>query len=171
MADGSMIEPTCSPVVRKPSDQWKRGNDGMCVECPLKCLPPATKIRTPDGERRVDELHAGDLVMTADRDGRAIAMPILQVNAVPRIGAHAIAVVTLADGRVVRGSPEHPLAGTGTLGALAAGDRLDGAVVVATRREPFSEAATWDLLPAGPTGTYWADGVLLGSTLGNRGVR
>ena len=26
-------------------------------------------------------------------------------------------------------------------------------------------SATYDLLPAGPTGTYWAQGVLIGSTL------
>ena len=29
---------------------------------------------------------------------------------------------------------------------------------------------TWDLLPRSTTGTYWADGVLLGSTLSNAGI-
>jgi hypothetical protein len=29
----------------------------------------------------------------------------------------------------------------------------------------YAGAATWDLLPAGTTHVYWADGVPLGSTL------
>jgi hypothetical protein len=29
----------------------------------------------------------------------------------------------------------------------------------------LTDGGTYDLLPSGPTGTYWADGVLLGSTL------
>jgi Hint domain-containing protein len=167
-ADGTIIAPTCSPVIHKPSDQWKRGADGMCQGCPLKCLPPATRIRTPHGDVAVDELRIGDLVLTEDAQGRAVAMPLVAVHANPRSGPHALAVVELADGRVVHGSPEHPTATGATLGALVTGDLLDGARVIAVRREPFTGAATWDVLPAGPTGTYWADGVLLGSTLRNR---
>jgi hypothetical protein len=32
-------------------------------------------------------------------------------------------------------------------------------------RKLYERAETWDRLPDSPTGTYWADGVLLGSTL------
>jgi hypothetical protein len=35
---------------------------------------------------------------------------------------------------------------------------------VRTALVPYT-SATYDLLPSGPTGTYFADGVLLGSTL------
>jgi hypothetical protein len=44
------------------------------------------------------------------------------------------------------------------------GATIDGAIVVARRVSTY-RGATWDLLPAGDTGHYWADGVLLGSTL------
>ncbi|MDF1566010.1 MAG: hypothetical protein P1V51_23450 [Deltaproteobacteria bacterium] len=42
---------------------------------------------------------------------------------------------------------------------------LDGARIVELREAAFEGEATWDLLPAGPTGAYFADGVLVGSTL------
>ena len=46
-----------------------------------------------------------------------------------------------------------------------AGDRLDGATIVAVLPVHLSDGGTYDLLPSGPTGDYWAGGVLLGSTL------
>jgi len=36
---------------------------------------------------------------------------------------------------------------------------------VIARRERYAAEATFDLLPSGPTGMYWANGVLLRSTL------
>jgi hypothetical protein len=42
---------------------------------------------------------------------------------------------------------------------------LDGALIISITSEPYHADRTYDLLPAGSTGTYWADGVLLGSTL------
>ena len=40
--------------------------------------------------------------------------------------------------------------------------------VVSADLVPYA-GTTYDLLPSGPTGTYVADGVLLGSTLFSRG--
>ena len=51
------------------------------------------------------------------------------------------------------------------LGELHEGERLDGSNVVSYERITYLEAATYDLMPAGETGFYWAGGVLLGSTL------
>jgi len=65
----------------------------------------------------------------------------------------------------VRVSPGHPTADGRAVGSLRAGDRYDGAVVTSATLVPYGEPATYDLLPSGPTGTYWANGVLLGSTL------
>jgi hypothetical protein len=45
------------------------------------------------------------------------------------------------------------------------GDPVDGSGVILIENVPYSGSATYDLLPAGETGLYWADGVLLGSTL------
>jgi hypothetical protein len=47
---------------------------------------------------------------------------------------------------------------------LHAGDPYDGSVVASVVLVPYA-GTTWDLLPSGPTGTYFANGVLLGNTL------
>jgi hypothetical protein len=72
--------------------------------------------------------------------------------------------LSLADGRTVVASPGHPRADGRTIRDLQPGDRYDGSVVASTIVVPYA-GATWDLLPSGPTGTYFANGVLLGSTL------
>src|SRR5262249_1373110 len=59
--DGTIVEATCSPVIKKPSDELARGPEGKCAPCALRCLPPATRIRTPAGDVAVDRLKAGDL--------------------------------------------------------------------------------------------------------------
>jgi hypothetical protein len=105
-------------------------------------------------------------VWSAGEDGARIEARVLFVRLVPVPADHALVEVTLADGRVVRASAEHPLAGnTRGLGDVVVGDALDGSIVTAVRAVPYDGAQTWDLLPDGPTRTYWADGVLLGSTL------
>ena len=76
--------------------------------------------------------------------------------------------VVLADGRSVVASPGHPSSDGRRIGALTPGDLLDGSRVVTIDVLPYS-GDTWDLLPRSSTGTYWADGVLLGSTLANAG--
>ena len=73
--------------------------------------------------------------------------------------------VVLADGRMLSASAGHPLPDGRLLGSLALGERLDGAEVSSIERLPYSGPATYDLLPAGPTGWYWANGILLASTL------
>jgi hypothetical protein len=42
---------------------------------------------------------------------------------------------------------------------------LDGSSVVLAQRVRYAGQATFDILPSGTTGTYWANGVLLQSTL------
>jgi hypothetical protein len=51
------------------------------------------------------------------------------------------------------------------MGDLRVSDRLDGAAVLSAGRVPYSGGATYDLLPAGGTGFYWANGILIASTL------
>jgi hypothetical protein len=79
-------------------------------------------------------------------------------------------VLTLIDGRVVRVSPGHPLVDGRRVASLRPGDELDGTLVRSVTREPYS-GETHDVLPAGATGAYWANGVLLRSSLAERGER
>ena len=48
---------------------------------------------------------------------------------------------------------------------LQAGDALDGSTITRWELVPYTEVRTYDLLPAGATGYYWANGILLASTL------
>jgi len=65
-------------------------------------------------------------------------------------------------------SPDHPTADSRRLGQFRPGDVLDGSAVVAADLEHYAGGQTFDLLPAGETGTYIADGVPLVSTLTRR---
>ena len=51
------------------------------------------------------------------------------------------------------------------MGDLAADDRLDGVRIVSAELVPYRHSHTYDILPASDTGTYYAGGVLVGSTL------
>jgi hypothetical protein len=75
--------------------------------------------------------------------------------------------LTLGDGRQLWASPGHRTADGRPLGSLRLRDVVDGAAVTGWHLVPYAGDRTYDLLPAGPTGLYWANGVLLSSTLSN----
>lgn len=132
--------------------------------CPI-CLAVGTLIATPQGERAVEGLRAGDVVWTTDATGARVAAPLVAVGNTPVPATHEVVRLVLADGRTVLVSPGHPTVNGRRVGDLAASDLLDGVRVVSVERVAYVGGATYDILPAGPTGAYWANGVLLGSTL------
>jgi hypothetical protein len=71
----------------------------------------------------------------------------------------------LSDGRELWASPGHPTADGRKLGDLQTGDLLDGAHINLIEHLTYDEIATYDLLPSGDTGSYWANEILMGSTL------
>ena len=71
----------------------------------------------------------------------------------------------LNDGRDLFVSPGHPTIDGRTVGDLVSGEIYDGATIISTMHVPYGEGATYDLLPSGDTGFYWANGILIGSTL------
>ena len=73
--------------------------------------------------------------------------------------------LALSDGRVLIAAGAHPTADGVLLRELIPGQPYDGATIVSTTWTVSTAAATFDLLPAGPTGTYWANGILIGTTL------
>jgi hypothetical protein len=127
---------------------------------------PDTAIATPSGERAIAELAPGDLVYSVH--GSAITVvPISKHQRVPAPG-HRVVELELANGRVLHVSAAHPTADGRTLGELSVGDRLDGVAVVSTTVVPLTDGYTVDILPASDTGTYFAGGVLLKSTIAGR---
>ncbi len=162
----------CGPPVARegeppPPHRWFTAEEAKNREsfgCP-RCLDGGTPIATPRGDVRVDALRTGDVVWTESPAGERVAAPLLRVAQVPVPSSHRLVALRLADGRTIRVSAGHPLAGKGVIGDLAIGARLDGAEVVAREEVMPERAFTFDVLPAGPTGRYWAGGVRLGSTL------
>ena len=132
--------------------------------CPI-CLAASTLIATPGGAVRVVDIKTGMLVWTTDRDGKRVAARVLEVGSTQVPAGHRMVRLVLADGRELLASPGHRTGDGRALGSLAAGDQLDGSTIKLWELVPYSGDRTYDLLPAGATGTYWANGVLLSSTL------
>jgi hypothetical protein len=132
--------------------------------CPI-CLAAATLIATPAGPVRVTEIRPGMIVWTVDDSGARVAMAVSEIGSMPVPTGHLMVHLRLADGRDLLVSPGHPTADGRRAGALSVGDALDGSVITSWELVPYSEDRTYDLLPAGPTGDYWANGILLASTL------
>jgi hypothetical protein len=140
-----------------------RREPGQTLNCPI-CLVRGVRIATPSGDISVQNVRVGMTIWTTDRDGHRMAGVVLATGQMQAPLGHEVVRLELADGRAVVASPGHPTADGRTVGSLAVGDRLDGATISGVALLPYS-GITYDLLPSGPTGTYYADGVLFGSTL------
>ena len=132
--------------------------------CPI-CLAASTLISTPGGDVRVTDIKPGMVVWTAAADGTRLATPVLEAGSMEAPAGHQMVHLVLADGRDLLASPGHRTADGRPLDSLAVGDMLDGATIVRWELVPYGHDRTYDLLPAGPTGSYWANGILLSSTL------
>lgn len=132
--------------------------------CPI-CLARGTRIATPSGDAAVESLAVGDLVWTIDTSGERVVAPLVAIGSTPVQPTHQVVHLVLSDGRTVDVSPGHPTADGRRVGDLAANDAFDGALVVSGDRVSYGGGATFDVLPAGATGAYFANGVPLGSTL------
>ena len=132
--------------------------------CPI-CLAGQTRIDTPAGPVAVEDLRAGDVVWTVDTAGARVSVTILTRVRVFVPADHPMVHVVLKDGRELLASPGHPTSDGRTLAELKPGDHLDGAPIVRIQRVAYDQPATYDVLPSGGTGFYWANGILMASTL------
>jgi hypothetical protein len=132
--------------------------------CPI-CLSGDTVIDTPNGQINVKKLVLGMMVWTADNAGNRVpgAIQELRRSSVPL--TDEIVHIILADGRQLYASANHPTTDRRTMGELRPGVALDGSIVTIAEFVPYGQGYTYDLLPAGGTGYYWANGILIGSTL------
>ena len=132
--------------------------------CPI-CLSAATTISTPNGPLPVSQLRVGMPIWTLGPDaGRQLAR-VQSVGHVPMPFGHDAVRLVLADGRHVTASAGHPTLDGRSLGQLHVGDILDGSGVLSVEIIQMHDSGTYDVLPSGPSGAYWADGILLRSTL------
>ncbi|HEX9989146.1 MAG TPA: Hint domain-containing protein [Chloroflexia bacterium] len=133
--------------------------------CPLICLSGSTMISSLDGAVPVRDLRVGMSIWTVDEKGVRRSATILKTSRVAVGADHQMVRLKLEDGRELSASPGHPIADGRTLGSLREGDTVDGVRVLSADLVPYGEGYTYDVLPSGGTGHYWANGILLGSTL------
>jgi len=134
------------------------------LTCPI-CLAMGTYIDTPRGPVPVNNLQVGMLIWTFDMDGVRRAVPVLQTAKTKVAASHCIVHLHLSDGRDIYASPGHPTIDGRIVGVLSIGDELDGAVVTGLDSIPYTGEYTYDILPAGDTGNYLANGIHLKSTI------
>jgi hypothetical protein len=134
-----------------------------CSGC--NCASPTTPIATPAGDRPIADLKVGDLVYSIDR-GSLAAVPIKLVHRQPVTGSHRVVELKLAHGATLTISPRHPTAEGRYFADLAPGDLVDGVRVIGARLVDYEQRFTYDILPDSDSGTYFAGGVLIGSTQG-----
>lgn len=132
--------------------------------CPI-CLSENTTIKTPNGPINVKELKVGMTVFTQDSFDQKQTAIILKTGRTLVPQDHKMVHVVLADKRELYVSPNHPTSDGRLFGELLAGDILDGSKIKSTEQVPYNGTYTYDILPSGPTGFYWANGILVKSTL------
>lgn len=132
--------------------------------CPI-CLSEDTVIDTPNGTVNIKELKKGMTVFTQDALGNKNIELILKTGKTMVVPGHKMIHIVLDDNRKLYGSPNHPTADGRLLGELSVGDTLDGANIQTVEIIKYNGTHTYDILPSGQTGLYWANGILINSTL------
>jgi hypothetical protein len=138
-----------------------RGSRNQC-----KCLSASTLIDCPQGQILVSELQIGDSVYTNAMEGYRVAVVIRDIHKIKVEPTHRIVELTLADGRQLRVSPGHPASDSYTsIEHYSIGDTLDGSAVISKEYTTLGDTCTYDILPKSWLGDYWANGILIGSTM------
>jgi hypothetical protein len=98
-------------------------------------------------------------------DGAAVkAVPLLFVHRT-EVTRHHVQRVKLASGATLEISAGHPTADGRTFGDLREGTALDQTRVLSAESVEYGHSYTYDILPDSDSGTYFAGGALIGSTL------
>lgn len=145
------------------------GGSGCTSSCISTCLHPSTLISTPYGEKKVKSIKVNDKIWTIDKYGAKIEGKIESVNKSRTSPTHYLIHLVLSDGREVTVSPLHPLSDyANEFRNLKKNEIYDGAIIVSVNHNYYPNQYTHDILPSGDTGSYWANGILMGSTLSHR---
>lgn len=169
---GSWCEVCYEMVVAERGERRLAASDddrALGEPCPLgctlcQCAAPDTPVDTPDGPRAIETIAEGDLVFSVE-DGQHVVARVVRVNRTEVPPEHAMVRVTFDDGSAIELSPGHPTADGRTFEDLATGDVLGARPVAAVELVPYDGTYTVDILPATGSGTYFAAGALVGSTL------
>jgi len=158
--EGQRVEGT----ITSSGDMKIRLQEPSINTCPI-CLSLGTLIDTPTGLIPVEQLNSGMTAWTVNEWGNRVPARIIQTIATPVPSCLPMISLNLNDGRTLTASYRHPTAESRVLGDYRVGDTLDGGIVTAIKQTNYEHGATYDFLPSGKTGLYWANGILLKSTL------
>ncbi len=132
--------------------------------CPI-CLSEGTMIDTPNGQVAVEQIREGMDIWTIDCHGNRVVAKVIETAMTPVSMDFEMVKITLNDGRTVTASPGHPTVEGKALSSYCVGEILDGSIVTAVEKVLYKGRVTYDILPSGTTHGYWANEVLLKSTL------
>ena len=147
-------------VYEDTAGNYFRGNVNRC-----RCLHPETMIETENGKLPVNQIKENDRVWTLNASGEKELQPVILVNQVDVPETHLLLSIHLANGNEMLVSPLHPDTKGNPLNTYQVGDLLFGIEILSIEIVPAQTESTWDILPSGATGTYFIDGVAIGSTL------
>lgn len=132
--------------------------------CPI-CLASNTMIATPQGEINVTNIKVGMQVWSINKQGEKILSKVIKIGNTLVPSDHKVVHLVLSDGRNLWVSPNHPTTTGTVVGNLRIGEEYDNAKITQTTRVSYWDTKTYDLLPDSETGFYYANGILLDSTL------
>ncbi len=121
---------------------------------------PDTRIRTDGVQKRIADIKKGDIVLSDDEK----PVKVKRVSKT-QVKNHKVLKVILNDATILEISPGHPTTDGRKFKDLKMGDRLDGRLVVEVKLIPYVYSHIYDILPDSKSGNYYANGVLIGSTL------
>lgn len=147
-------------IYRNTDGSLFRGSQNQC-----RCLSSSTTIDTAKGNSLVKNLKVGDLVWTLNNMNKKELQPLIKVSNISVPRTHQMSHLILSDGRELYVSPGHPTTDGRTVGELKTGDKYNSSIVKSNALVPYWDSKTYDILPAGDTGFYFANGILMGSTL------
>jgi hypothetical protein len=110
-------------------------------------------------------MKIGMPVWTITASGKRVPGVVIETGKTPVPPEHKMVELILDDGRNLLVSPGHPTVDRRTAADLLTGDFYNGARVVTSKQVLYGNGFTYDILPSGETGSYWANKILLGSTL------
>jgi hypothetical protein len=132
--------------------------------CPI-CLSANSVIKTPNGEVNVKDIKDGMTVWSTDSNGIMIKSTVIKINNVFVGDTHKVIDLQLADGRELFVSPNHPTYDGRIMADLKVGERYNGSTVKSIELVQYKYQFTYDILPDSQTGNYFANGILVKSTL------
>lgn len=169
--------PTDYKCVQKCGPPVPRGNDshpgyscqlkGYQRACPI-CLASNTAISTPHEEINVRAIKAGMKVWSVGENREKVESTVIKIAKTLAPSTHNVMHLVFSDGRELWVSPDHSTADGKLVSDLKVGGFYDGAEITVAELVSYWDNATYDILPDTASGLYWANGVLLKSTLGGK---